>query len=165
MKRSTLWIVLPILFLSGIIIGTYGGMKFTKRQVRGYAGRGPQRYLYRLIHDLELTEEQKQMVETSMNQAREESEKLNAEYQPKMQLIISNSYSEIFGQLTPEQKETLEAKKAEMQKRWAERRRRPRRRRDGTNTQHRSGRHEGWERKEREAETGRTGTQQRVIEQ
>lgn len=141
MKRITIWIVIPVIFLSGVIIGTYGGMKLTKRQVRGYAGRGPQMYLYRLINDLELTEDQKQAIEASMTEAREKSESLNTEYFPQMQKIIEDSYTEILAQLTPEQKEALETKREEMKKRWSERRRRrPRRSSRGTNHIHRSGR-------------------------
>ena len=108
-----------------------------------------------------MTEEQKKSVEKSMNQAREESDELNAEYFPRMQQIISNSYAEIFGQLTPEQKEILEAKKEKMQKRWKERRRRSRRRRNGTNTTHRSSRHRQrppGAPARKEGETGGTGT-------
>ena len=142
MKRITIWIVIPVIFLSGVVIGVYGGMKLTKRQVRDYAGRGTQMYLYRLIHDLDLTEEQKKGIESAMNEAREKSEALNAEYFPQMQKIIEDSCAEILAQLTPEQKETLEKKREEMKKRWSERRRRrrPRRPGRGTNHIHRTGR-------------------------
>jgi hypothetical protein len=145
MKRTTIWIVIPVIFISGVIIGAYGGMKLTKHQVRGYAGRGPQMYLYRLINDLDLTEEQKKAIEASMTEAREKGEALNAEYFPQMQKIIEDSYAEILAQLTPEQKQTLETKREEMKKRWAKRRKRRRPRRSGrsTNHVHRSSRRRG----------------------
>jgi len=127
MKHIKRWIAIPVIFLSGVIIGVYGGISHTRKQVRDLAGRAPQMFVGSMMKDISLSPEQQTNVDAIVVDMREKNEFLNSLYFPQFRKVIDDAMKDIKNQLTPEQREQLETNTKEMEQRWQRRSRHGRR--------------------------------------
>jgi hypothetical protein len=109
MKRWRLWVGLIVLFVSGVLIGFWGGGYAQKRiivqRLEAQPGERGRLIMQRLTGWLDLSEEQQRKIAPLVKQAQTELEAEWAQYLPKVRQIRQESTDEIRKLLTPKQRE------------------------------------------------------------
>lgn len=109
MKRWRLWVGLIVLFVSGVLIGFWGGGYAEKRIIVQRLEAPPEDrdklIMRRLTRWLDLSEEQQREIAPIVKQAQTDLEAEWAQHLPKVQEIRQESTDEIRKLLTPGQQE------------------------------------------------------------
>lgn len=111
MKQLKPWLVLVLVFATGVAVGAVGTRLAVRQFVRtaiAHPDALRDRIERELIRRLDLSAEQQPRVRAALTRAHARVQALRAEYQPRLREILDDAGAEISATLTPEQRERFE---------------------------------------------------------
>jgi hypothetical protein len=113
---------LAVVFLCGLLVGSVAATAYHdhqrgKKWERGLAGMKP-RLMKHLTSELQLTTEQKRLIEPSVTQAEGELLRLRIAQQPRVEEIVGRTVETVKTTLTAEQQSKLDELYRGLQRRW-----------------------------------------------
>lgn len=124
-KNTRMWIGFLLIFLFGAAVGISGTTYFVRNHIKGFIEGGPpavnQRIIFRILHDIDLTESQREKIDEIMLEYRPEVIETSREFGISMREITSRQIESIKEVLTPEQREIMEEKVAEFEQHFKNR--------------------------------------------
>lgn len=122
MSKWKVWLVVAIVFLSGVVIGSVGTGFYFRNVVGGILHRGPAAVrsiiMKKLTTELNLTKDQQEEISDILEEAQFQLQELRAEYHPKMEAIIDNGVATMKTRLSADQQKKLDELYAKVKMRW-----------------------------------------------
>ncbi|MGD0281567.1 MAG: hypothetical protein ABSB95_04305 [Dissulfurispiraceae bacterium] len=123
MKQWKTWLVIAVVFLSGIIMGSVGTGFYMKQRIGGILHEGlpavRKVIMKKLTSELNLTHDQQDEVEEVVEETQLQLQQLRAQYHPQMEKIIENGIATTKTSLSAEQQKKLDALYEKVKKRWS----------------------------------------------
>lgn len=122
MTKWKVWLIIAIVFASGIVIGSVGAQFYFKHTFRGILHQGPvavrQVIMNKLTAELNLTKDQQEEIQDILEETQFQLQQLRARYHPEMEEIINKGVVTMKTRLTPEQQKKLDALYEKVKMRW-----------------------------------------------
>ena len=110
--KTKMWIALTIVFLSGIVIGFFGGQVYVRRHVLAMLRRGPaglrESIVMRVAQRLHPREEQMVAIEAAIVHAMQDADQLKREHAAAFSARMNEALAEMRPSLTAEQQRILD---------------------------------------------------------
>ncbi len=123
MKQWKTWLVIAVVFLSGIIMGSVGTGFYMKQRIGRILHEGlpavRKVIMKKLTAELNLTQDQQEEVEEVVEETQLQLQQLRAQYHPQMEKIIENGIATTKTSLSAEQQKKLDALYEKVKKRWS----------------------------------------------
>lgn len=117
-SKTKIWISFISVFLLGAALGITGTSYYVKNHIRDFMEGGPpqanRRIIMKIIRDMDLTESQREEIDKIITDYRPEIAALSREFGVSIREIADRQIEKIKEVLTPEQKEILEQRVAEL---------------------------------------------------
>ncbi len=127
MKKWKIWLIIAIVFISGLIVGSAGTGFYMRQRVGGILHRGPgavkEMVMKKLTAELGLTTDQQADVEQIVEGTQYKLMQLRAQYRPQLEAIVSAGITDMKAKLSPEQQKKLDALYEKAKLRWSMRKR------------------------------------------
>ncbi len=122
MKKWRVWLVVAIVFVSGIIIGATGTGFYFQHTFRGILHQGPSAVrnviMKKLTAELNLTKDQQEEIGDILEETQFQLQQLRVRYHPQMEEIINNGVATMKTRLSAEQQKKLDALYEKVKMRW-----------------------------------------------
>mgnify|MGYP006908257403 FL=1 len=108
MKKFKPWLVLLLVFFTGVGVGVFGTRLAVRKMVREAAANPDlmrERIEKQLTHELDLTPEQQRQISETLVASQERIRLLRSEFHPRFLEIFDEAEAQIGEALTPEQRE------------------------------------------------------------
>lgn len=121
-RKTRIWISFVLIFLFGVAVGITGTNIYVRSHIhdfiRGGAPAAHTRVIRRILHDMDLSDAQRDRIEEIMDDSRPEIEELAGNFGDSMREITEELLDRIREVLKPEQREMLDRRIEEFQKRF-----------------------------------------------
>jgi len=111
--RTKMWIALTIVFVSGIVIGFFGGQMYVRWHVLAMLHRGPaglrESIVLRVTHRLHSRGDQMATIEEAIQRATQDVDQLKHEHIAAFSARMKQALSEMRPSLTAEQQQVLDS--------------------------------------------------------
>ncbi len=125
MAKWKIWVGLLVLFVSGVLIGSISTRMYVRHQISGVFSRERPAvrnlFMRRLTRELDLTNEQRQVVEQIASRTAEEFHEYHTRHRGEVEEIFDRSAAEIKKHLSPAQQEQFDELRKKMKdrhKKW-----------------------------------------------
>jgi hypothetical protein len=123
MKKWKTWLVIVVIFISGVITGSAGTGFYFKHRIGSILHEGPlavrRVIMEKLTAELGLTKDQQYEVSEIVEETQLQLQDLRAKVHPQMQQIIDNGVATIKTRLSPEQQKKLDVLYDKLKRHWS----------------------------------------------